>query len=211
MAIKKQGRIVGVRGQVAEVEFGQEKPGMREILTVDDAVLQVYSSSKAGTFYCYVLTGAEKLTRGMEVISSGEVLQIPVGETVLGRVMDIFGRAVDGQGELVSGKKLPIFRETVPYSELAAEASVWETGIKVIDLFAPLVRGGKMGLFGGAGVGKTMLLTEVLHNIVSASQKNTVSVFSGVGERSREGLELYEALKQSGTLSSSSLIFGTMG
>lgn len=209
---KKTGKVVGVRGQVAEVEFGGEKPGMWEILAVDGTVLQVYSSSKGGTFYCYVLAGAEKLARGMEVVSTGEVLQIPVGETVLGRVMDIFGHAVDGQGELVSEKKSPIFRETVSYSELVAEAAVWETGIKAIDLFAPLVRGGKMGLFGGAGVGKTLLLTEILHNVVTLGKKdNKVSVFAGVGERTREGQELHEELKARGILPAVSLVFGPMG
>ncbi|KKU28149.1 MAG: F0F1 ATP synthase subunit beta, F-type H+-transporting ATPase subunit beta [Microgenomates group bacterium GW2011_GWC1_46_20] len=213
MAItRKQGKVVGVRGQVAEVEFGGEKPGMREILTVDGAILQVYSSSKTGTFYCYVLTGAEKLARGMGVVCTGDVLQIPVGETVLGRVMDIFGRSVDGQGELPAGKKSSIFRETVSYSELVAEAAVWETGIKAIDVFAPLVRGGKMGLFGGAGVGKTLLLTEILHNVVTLGKKdNKVSVFAGVGERTREGQELHEELKARGILPAVSLVFGPMG
>jgi len=204
--VKSGGRIVTVRGQVAEVEFGQAKPGMREILTADGAILQVYSSSAAGTFYCFVLKGAEKLVRGMGVVSTGEVLQVPVGEKVLGRVMDIFGKGVETE------KKSPIFREAVPYSELAAEVAVWETGIKVIDLFAPLVRGGKMGLFGGAGVGKTLLLTEILHNVVTLGKKdNKVSVFAGVGERTREGQELYEELKVRGILPAVSLVFGPMG
>lgn len=207
-----KGKVVGIRGQVAEVEFGRDKPGMREILTADGAILQVYSSSAAGTFYCYVLKGAEKLVRGMGVVSTGEMLQIPVGEIVLGRVMDIFGSGVDGQGEIKPGKKAPIFREAVSYAELAAEVMEWETGIKVIDLFAPLVRGGKMGLFGGAGVGKTLLLTEILHNVVTLGKKdNKVSVFAGVGERTREGQELHEELRVRGILPAVSLVFGPMG
>lgn len=209
---KNQGKVISVRGQVAEVEFGGERPGMREILVTDGAVLQVYSSSKAGTFYCFVLKGAEKLARGTVVSATGEVLQIPVGETVLGRVMDIFGAAVDGLGEIKKSEKAPIFREAVSYSELVAEVAVWETGIKVIDLFAPLVRGGKMGLFGGAGVGKTLLLTEILHNVVTLGKKdNKVSVFAGVGERTREGQELYEELEARGILPAVSLVFGPMG
>ncbi len=213
MAVNKnQGKIVGVRGQVAEVEFGQEKPGMREILVADGVILQVYSSSKAGTFYCYVLAGAEKLARGTNVTATGEVLQIPVGETVLGRVVDIFGSAVDGLGEIKAGRKAPIFRDAVSYSELVAEVAVWETGIKAIDLFSPLVRGGKMGLFGGAGVGKTLLLTEILHNVVTLGKKdNKVSVFAGVGERTREGQELHEELQVRGILPAVSLVFGPMG
>ncbi len=209
---KNQGKIVGVRGQVAEVEFGQVKPGMREILVTDGAVLQVYSSSKAGTFYCFVLKGVEKLARGIAVTATGEVLQIPVGDPVLGRVVDIFGSAVDGLGEIKLGKKAPIFRDAVSYSELVAEVAVWETGIKVIDVFSPLVRGGKMGLFGGAGVGKTLLLTEILHNVVTLGKKdNKVSVFAGVGERTREGQELHEELKARGILPAVSLVFGPMG
>ena len=209
---KNQGKIISVRGQVAEVEFGGERPGMREILVTDGVVLQVYSSSKAGTFYCLVLRGAEKLARGVEVVATGEVLRVPVGEAVLGRVMDIFGAAVDGLGDLKKSGEAPIFREAVSYSELVAEATVWETGIKVIDLFAPLVRGGKVGLFGGAGVGKTLLLTEILHNVVTLGKKdNKVSVFAGVGERTREGQELHEELEARGILPAVSLVFGPMG
>ena len=210
--IKNRGKIVSVRGQVAEVEFGRTKPAMREILTADGAVLQVYSSSGTGRFYCYVLTGGEKLTRGAVVIATGEVLQIPVGEAVLGRVIDIFGQAVDGLAQIKADKKSPIFRDAASYSELVAEATVWETGIKAIDLFSPLVRGGKMGLFGGAGVGKTLLLTEILHNVVTLGKKdNKVSVFAGVGERTREGQELHEELKVRGILPAVSLVFGPMG
>lgn len=213
MAVSKnQGKVVGVRGQVAEVEFSQIKPEMREILTADGVMLQVYSSSGAGTFYCYVLVGAEKLVRGMRVEAVGEVLRVPVGDATLGRVVDIFGGAVDGLGEIKLDKKAPVFRDTVEYSELVSETMVWETGIKVIDMFAPLVRGGKMGLFGGAGVGKTLLLTEILHNVVTLGKKdNKVSVFAGVGERAREGQELHEELRLRGILPAVALVFGPMG
>lgn len=209
---KNQGKVISVRGQVAEVEFSGERPGMREILVADGAILQVNSSSKTDTFYCLVLRGAEKLARGVKVVATGEVLRVPVGEEVLGRVVDIFGAAVDGLGDLKKSGNATIFREAVSYSELVAEATVWETGIKVIDLFAPLVRGGKMGLFGGAGVGKTLLLTEILHNVVTLGKKdNKVSVFAGVGERTREGQELYEELRVRGILPTVSLVFGPMG
>ena len=208
------GKVVAVRGQVVEVEFGADKPEVYQILTDEETrsiKLQVYSSSSRDTFYCLALIGGEKLTRGMKVAPSGEVLTIPVGKEILGRVMDIFGRPVDGKPALTGVNTRPIFGQAPEYANLSTHEEVWETGIKVVDLFSPLVKGGKMGLFGGAGVGKTILLEEILHNIVTLKADGHVSVFAGVGERGREGQELYEELTKRGILSSVALIFGSMG
>jgi len=211
------GKIVSVRGQVAEVEFlGDQKPAIHEVLKVTDAPdvqMEVYSSSQVNTFYCVVMTGGEKISRGMNVEMTGELLSIPVGSGVLGRVMNMFGQPIDGKGEIVGSKKSPIFRLAPEYDLVKSTQSIWETGIKIIDMFAPLIRGGKMGLFGGAGVGKTLLLTEMLHNVLLVDGKggDRVSVFAGVGERVREGQELWEELTTRSILPTVSLVYGTMG
>lgn len=211
-----KGKVIAVRGNVAEVEFLDHSPMIREILVLENdpqVRLQVYSSSGKGRFYCFVLSGSEKMAREMVVVASGEVLMIPVGENTLGRVIDIFGNAVDGLGEVVSNRR-PAWRDDIKYEDIEAQETIWETGIKAIDLFAPLIRGGKVGLFGGAGVGKTVLLTEILHNVLMLGQKQDhkrVSVFAGVGERTREGQELHQELKERGILPNVSLVFGPMG
>lgn len=205
--------VVSIRGQVVEVLSAGLKPAMHDVLTApeDESVkLVVQASAGPRHLYCLALTSVEKLYRGMRLVSSGMPLMYPVGEKMLGRVTDMFGVPIDGKGELGVGENKAIqsfdqsLRPMLP-------SQVLETGIKVVDLFAPMVAGGKMGLFGGAGVGKTMLLTELLHNIVQQSGGETVSVFAGVGERSREGLELYESLESSKVMSSASLVFGQMG
>ena len=137
-----------------------------------------------------------------------------MGDCVLGRVIDVFGRAVDGGDPIEASEFAPIFAQAPAYDKVLAHEEVWETGIKVIDLFSPLLRSGKMGLFGGAGVGKTMLLTEIMHNVLTIKQegkKKNTSIFSGVGERTREGQELYEEIKQRGLLPFVTLVFGAMG
>ena len=209
-----KGRIISVRGQVAQVEFRQEAPEIYEILEAGKSRMQVFSSSGKNCFYCLILAGAEALWRGAEAVRTGEVLSIPVGSEVLGRVMNIFGTAVDGGEPITTARKLPVWREAPAYEEVLATQEIWETGIKVLDMFAPLVRGGKMGLFGGAGVGKTVLLTEIMHNILALGSEptnNSVSVFAGVGERVREGHELYEELKLRGILPAIALVYGPMG
>ena len=210
---KTKGRIVSVRGQVAQVEFRQEAPEIYEVLEAGQARMQVFSSSGKNCFYCLVLSGEDKLWRGIEVVRTQEALSVPVGKEALGRVMDIFGAAVDGGSPITTAKKLPVWREAPAYEEVLADQEIWETGIKVLDMFAPLVKGGKMGLFGGAGVGKTLLLSEIMHNILAlpGQANGKVSVFAGVGERVREGHELYEELKLRGILPSVALVYGPMG
>jgi len=209
-----EGKIVSVRGQVVEVIFKKRQPNIRELLYLEespDARLQVYSSSGNQTFYCLALSSVERMYRGAKVIKTEQTISFPVGNSLLGRAVNVFGEPYDDLDQIKAKAFLPIFRSVNLDEEFVDSHEILETGIKVIDLFTPLLKGGKMGLFGGAGVGKTMLLTEILHNVVAQNKGKSVSVFGGVGERSREGLELYQALMNSGTLASSSLIFGTMG
>ncbi len=211
---KKFGKVVGVKGNIAEVVFEKDSPLINDILIGESnpsVVLQVYVSSKNETYYCFILSGVENLVRGMKVINTDNPIVFPVGKGMLGRVVDVFGNPLDGKGKILTEEKVPIYHDYSSKITPVSELSVLQTGIKVIDLFCPLMKGGKMGLFGGAGVGKTMLLTEILHNVVGSSGGKSVSVFAGVGERSREGLELYEALQKTNAMHLSTLIFGTMG
>lgn len=214
--MKPNGKVVSIRGQVIEVEFREEKPGMDDVLTLErDPTFQmeVYSSSGPNKFFCLALGQPKNLVRGDKVVSTGMPISFPVGIEMLGRVVDVFGRPLDKLPDVKNFQKVPIRKKTEAGDNVSTENVFLETGIKVIDLFAPLFRGGKMGLFGGAGVGKTLLLSEILHNIVALPEKkdSAVSVFTGVGERSREGLELYGALKGNGALPYATLVFGPMG
>ena len=211
---KNIGRIIGVKGSIVEVEFKEtEKPAINNILTLAHNMLVkflVYRSSGESRFYCMSLSPTTDLYRGAKVIDTGEPLSIPVGDEVLGRVMDIFGTPKDGKEPFSENiQRQPILQKPPTYKDLSSKQEVLETGIKVIDLFAPIVKGGKVGFLGGSGVGKTILLTEILHNIVN--RKDTVSIFSGVGERTREGQELLEELERTGVLPSVSMVFGAMG
>ena len=214
MAKTNNGTIVSVRGQVIEVEFIGGKPSINDLLTLESnpaVTMEVYSSSGENTFFCLALSPTVKITRGMKVVNTGQPIMFPVGPEMLGRVVDIFGQAHDGKNEIKTKNRLPIHKKVDFIEALGVQQKIIETGIKVVDLFAPILQGGKMGLFGGAGVGKTMLLSEILHNVVGRKKDQAVSVFAGVGERAREGLDLYQALNQSGVLNSSSLVFGPMG
>ncbi len=210
------GKVKSVKSHIIEVEFpsSTEGPGVHDVLVLKDnpeVRMQVYSSSDEKGFYCIALSPTNEIHRGSLVVDTGAPLKVPVGPSVLGRIMNVFGDPIDGGDEIVSEEKRSIYKKALEFSEVSAKKEVLETGIKVIDFFAPMVRGGKVGLFGGAGVGKTILLTEVLHNILNENTEKTVSVFAGVGERTREGQELYEELKRTETLPSVSMLFGTMG
>jgi F-type H+/Na+-transporting ATPase subunit beta len=209
-----QGKIVSIKGQVVEVHFPREKPNINDLLTVKDKPrikLQVYSSSKTNSYYCILLVKTHELFRGQIVISTGKPIQIPVGPGLLGRVVDIFGEEKDGLGLIQAAGYWPIYKQAPLYKDVPFHQELLETGIKVIDLFCPMLKGGKMGLFGGAGVGKSVLLTEIIHNVVTLNKEKNLSVFAGVGERTREGQELFEELRTSGVLGSVSLVFGQMG
>lgn len=212
------GTVVGISGDLAEIKFENEQPQIHDIL-VDPAnenvVLQVYSFSGQATYYCMILVGKRQLYRGKSLVCRGEQLTICVGHELLGRVINLFGQAIDNHGPLNAQQTKPLFKLSPDYKKIVTTQKIWETGIKAIDFFAPLPHGGKMGLFGGAGVGKTILLSEILHNIVLPHPKETslkrISVFAGVGERIREGHELYHELKERKVLPFVSLIYGTMG
>ena len=207
------GIVTGIFGPIAEVEFLDNPPAIMDLLVNEAAGvnLQVYSSSRKDAYYCLVLSGTDQVTRGMQMTNTNASLMIAVGGEILGRVIDIFGHPVDGQGEIKVNQTRNSWQAAPGLSHIQPKQEIWETGIKVIDLFAPLLRGGKMGLFGGAGVGKTLLLSEILHNVVGDGDSGNVSVFAGVGERTREGHELVEELRERGVLSSTALIFGAMG
>ncbi len=214
MKQKSLGKIISIKGQVIEVKFSGLKPEVHNLLVVEDkpeVKMEVYSSSGKDRFYCLALSSTQGINRGAKVINTGKPIQFPVGKDLLGRAVDLFGEPYDGKPVISKSKLRPIHQEEIPTEDIVIHQNVLETGIKIIDLFAPLIKGGKMGLFGGAGVGKTMILTEILHNVVVAGKGGNLSVFAGVGERSREGLELYQALSGSGALASSTLVFGPMG
>jgi len=205
-----KGVVRMVSGKVAEVAFETGGTRVGELYMAGEAVLYAYRLRDKNRVRCIVLSGQEGLTRGMPVVYANKKLSIPSGEGVLGRVINLHGKPVDGLGELVHIKEVEVVRDAPDIDEIVVSREVWETGIKAVDFFAPLVKGGRMGLFGGAGVGKTILLTEIMHNVFMQS-KNGRAVFAGVGERSREGRELFEVLREKKVLKNTSLVYGSMG
>jgi len=211
---KVKGEVIGIKGHIVEVEFLDEKPIIGNVLTSENKegiYLQIYSSATDSSYYCFALTGVGDLVRGDEVFCTGKPMMVPVGIEMLGRTFDSFGNPTDGGEKLKNVKYQSIYGNGSVEEELVVTRELFETGIKIVDMFAPLLKGGKMGLFGGAGVGKTLLLNEILHNVVIRSKGKSVSVFAGIGERAREGKELYESLKDTDTLKHCGLIFGQMG
>jgi F-type H+-transporting ATPase subunit beta len=209
-----KGKILTINGQIAEVQFVDEMPQIHDILVLENNLeikMEVFTSASATSFFCLVLSPVTTLARGTIVLNTKQSLTLPMGDEVLGRVMDIFGNPQDGKGAINAHSMKPIFTRDVPFNQLATGSKILETGVKVLDFFCPILEGGKVGLFGGAGVGKTILLTEIIHNIVILNKNTSISVFAGVGERTREGQELYESLGESGVLNSVSLIYGAMG
>lgn len=208
------GRIIAIEGQVVTVEFTPDNsPSAKDILVLKDdpsVRMEVIISASESTFYCLAFSPTEKLYRGALVVNTKSPIMVPVGEEVLGRVINIFGEPLDGKGPINAKEKSSIYTEHLSYEDISSHREFLETGIKALDFFSPIVKGDKVGLFGGAGVGKTILLTEIIHNVVSLETKRSV-VFAGIGERSREGQELYETLLEQKTLPNVSLIFGTMG
>lgn len=212
--MKPEGKVIEIDGQVIKVEFDPKNPPVeKDILVLKDnpnVKIEVMQAINESTFYCLSFSASEELYRGAELISTGSPILVPVGDAVLGRLINIFGEPLDGGEPIQSSNKQSIYPKQLPYSEIATHRDFLETGIKALDFFSPVLKGDKIGLFGGAGVGKTILLTEIMHNITNLSLKRSV-VFAGVGERSREGQELFETLKNAKTLPFVSLVFGTMG
>ncbi|MCD6114699.1 F0F1 ATP synthase subunit beta [bacterium] len=207
---KKTGRIIGIKEEVVQVEFlvGKLFPG--EILVLEEnpeVKLEVYNSPAPNVYNCILLTKEYNLYRGQIVIPTGKFLEIGVGSDLLGRVIDVFGNPIDGLEKPKISQKIPIY-QNLSYEEVKGSNEIIETGIKAIDFFTPLIKGGKLGLFGGAGVGKTILLTELIHNV--AFFHKGISVFAGIGERIREGHELYQTLKENKVLPSVTMVFGQM-
>lgn len=208
------GKIVAIQGHIIEVEFRENQPKSHDILVLDNDTstkMEVFASKEGNRFFCLSLSPTQKVSRGMIVINTKKPILVPVGIGVLGRTMDIFGQPLDGLGEIKKNEDWSIYRNSPSLNDISYQQELLETGIKVLDLFSPLVKGGKIGIFGGAGVGKTLLLTEIIHNVVGKDIDKSLSVFAGVGERIREGQELYETLKNRGVLPYVSLILGTMG
>ena len=212
------GKISQVLGNVVDVEFGEQAlPPILNALRVsnpalDDRkgnlVLEVAQHLGEHTVRCIAMDSTDGLVRGMPVVDTGSPIRVPVGPATLGRLMNVTGEAIDEAGPISTEHSMPIHREPPPFAEQGTEVEIFETGIKVIDLICPYSRGGKIGLFGGAGVGKTVMIMELIHNV--AKQHGGVSVFAGVGERSREGNDLYLELKESGVLERTALVYGQM-
>ena len=210
----KKGSIVQVSGPVVDVTFpAGELPGIREALTVETdggrRVMEVAQHVDSETVRCVMLSGSEGLARGMEVEAPGHSIQVPVGEATLGRMFNVLGQPIDQQGPVPEGTpKRSIYRQPPSFAEQSPSVEILETGIKVIDLLEPYPKGGKIGLFGGAGVGKTVLIQELIHNV--ATEHGGYSIFTGVGERRREGNDLWREMRQSGVSEKTALVFGQM-
>ena len=208
-----QGTIIRVAGPVVDVKFtGGKLPALQEALTVTaegtERTMEVAQHVDETTVRCIMLSASEGLGKGMEVTATGHGLNAPVGEGTLGRMFDPLGRPIDGKGPVDDLPHWPIHRKAPSFAEQKPATEILETGIKVIDLLAPYAKGGKIGLFGGAGVGKTVLIQELIYNIATAH--NGYSVFTGVGERTREGNDLYGEMRESGVLSKTALVYGQM-
>lgn len=215
MLEKNEGRVIQVIGPIVDVQFSRGKlPSLLTALHInlkDDKVLTLEVLSHIGddVIRAVSMGPTEGLVRNMVVIDTGEPIKVPVGKETLGRMFNILGEPIDGLGDLPSEvMRMPIHRKAPSFKEQSTSSHILETGIKVIDLLCPYVKGGKVGLFGGAGVGKTVLIQELINNI--ATEQHGISVFAGVGERSREGNDLYFEMKETGVLSKTSLVFGQM-
>ena len=208
-----KGVIVRVEGSVVDVAFEQGKlPRIREALTVRagerQLVMEAARHVEGNAVRCIMLGGSEGLARGMEVVGEGRTIEVPVGEGTLGRMFNVLGEPIDGGEPVETEERWSIHRSAPSFEEQSPAVEIFETGIKVVDLLEPYAKGGKIGLFGGAGVGKTVLIQELIHNI--ATEHGGYSIFTGVGERSREGNDLWLEMKESGVLNKTALVFGQM-
>ena len=216
-----KGHIVEVKGPVVDCLFEEGcLPSINEALTIDvnkeenngigiHLTIEVALHIGNNKVRCIAMDSTDGLRRGMEVIATGGAISVPVGEATLGRVFNVLGEPIDHKGEIDKEvPRMPIHREAPKLDELSSNVEIFETGIKVIDLLAPYIKGGKIGLFGGAGVGKTVLIQELIHNV--AQEHGGISVFSGVGERTREGNDLYHEMTESGVISKTAMVFGQM-
>ena len=211
--MKRKGTVVQVTGPVVDVAFeGGGLPEINEALSVapDGQVRMMEVAQHIGgdTVRCIMLSPSEGIGRGDEVLSTGRTIEAPVGEATLGRMFNVLGQPIDEKGTVEAQEKWSIHRAPPVFAQQNPTTEILETGIKVIDLLAPYARGGKIGLFGGAGVGKTVLIQELIYNI--ATEHNGYSVFTGVGERTREGNDLYGEMTESGVINKTALVYGQM-
>ena len=208
------GKIVQIVGVVLDVKFENENslPNLLNALVIKlgdkEIVAEVAQHIGDDTVRCISMSATDGLVRGMEAVDTGRPISVPVGDATLGRIFNVLGEPVDEAPAPKNAPELPIHRQAPAYNEIGGTAEILETGIKVVDLLAPYLKGGKIGLFGGAGVGKTVLIQELINNI--AKQHGGISVFAGVGERTREGNDLYHEMKESGVLNKTALVFGQM-
>jgi F-type H+-transporting ATPase subunit beta len=210
--MQKKGTIKTIIGPVVDVDFGEHLPEIYNALSVmkgdKEIVLETEQHLGGGVVRAVAMDTTDGLARGMEVVDTGSPISVPVGSATLGRIFNVLGEAIDDGAKVATDKKLPIHRQAPEYLKQSTKVEILETGIKVIDLICPVLKGGKVGLFGGAGVGKTVVIQELIHNI--ASNHGGYSVFAGVGERTREGNDLYHEMKESGVLPKVAMVFGQM-
>ncbi|MFT6270944.1 MAG: F-type H+-transporting ATPase subunit beta [Alphaproteobacteria bacterium] len=204
------GSVVAVRGSIVDVKFESSLPAIRTILFASNKtiILEVLTQLDSQRIRSIALTPTQGLARSMPVTNSGNPLQAPVGNQILSRMFDVFGKAIDGLPDPTDIKWNSVHQTPPDLTQRSSSSEVFETGIKIVDVLSPLERGGKAGLFGGAGVGKTVLLTEMIHNMIE--HQKGVSIFCGIGERCREGEELYREMKQAGVLDNMVMLFGQM-
>src|SRR5665811_1295608 len=215
--MKTTGTIKRIIGPVVDVDFGESLPGIYGALEVikksssgkeEKIILEVEQHLGSGLVRSVAMDSTDGLSRGMEIINTGAPISVPVGKSTLGRIFNVLGQSIDDGVEVKAETYLPIHRKAPEFTAQATKVEILETGIKVIDLICPVLKGGKVGLFGGAGVGKTVVIQELIHNI--ASNHGGYSVFAGVGERTREGNDLYHEMKESGVLDKVAMVFGQM-
>jgi F-type H+-transporting ATPase subunit beta len=210
-----EGRVVQVIGPTVDVAFDPDKlPKIYNAIVIEEPARDIRLTVEAALHVgdnvvrCIAMDNTDGLVRGMKAVDTGEPIAVPVGDVGLGRIFNLTGDPIDGKGPVNAKKKYPIHRPAPPFAEQEVEKQLFETGIKVVDLLAPYQRGGKVGLFGGAGVGKTVLIQELIRNI--ATQHGGFSVFAGVGERTREGNDLYREMTESGVIAKTVMVFGQM-
>ena len=214
IATRSTGRVIQITGPVVDIEFpAGQLPAIYNAVEIvrkgqDPLTCEVQQHLGNNWVRAVAMTTTDGLSRGVEVVDTGFPIRVPVGEATLGRVFDVLGKAIDGKGPVKSDQLLPIHRGAPDFEDQATEIEVFETGLKIIDLICPFKKGGKVGIFGGAGVGKTVIIQELIRNV--AQEHAGVSVFSGVGERSREGNDLIREMTESGVIEKTAFVFGQM-
>lgn len=213
MSEKHIGKVIQVTGPVLDIRFPEgELPALLNAIEIDNhgekLIVEVAQQTGDHTVRCIAMKSTDGLVRGTAAVDTGKPITVPVGEACLGRVFNLLGETVDDQGPVITEEQWPIHRNAPEYEEQVPVTEILETGIKVVDLICPYAKGGKIGLFGGAGVGKTVLIMELIHNVATAH--GGLSVFTGVGERTREGNDLYNEMKESGVIDKTALVYGQM-